>query len=172
MIVAIAKSLEQLNRFVGYLVAWLTVVMVLLTTLIVVQRHWFDIGSIRLQESVTYMHAAVLLLAAAYTLSAEGHVRVDVIYRKLSDSARAWVDLLGTCFLLIPFVVFVIWSSWDYVAIAWQIRESSQEAGGLPFPFPALMKSFIPLAALLLFLQGLVISINSVARILRAKEAS
>ena len=171
MIAAVAKSLERCNQLIGYLVAWLTVAMVLSTTIIVIQRHWFETGSIRLQETVTYMHAAVLLLAAAYTLAAGGHVRVDIIYRKLSLPGRAWVDLLGTFLLLMPFCIFLIWFSWDYVAIAWQIRESSQEAGGLPFPFPALMKSFIPLAAMLLLLQGMVIISNSAVTLLRAKEA-
>jgi TRAP-type mannitol/chloroaromatic compound transport system permease small subunit len=127
-----------------------------------VQRYWFEMGSVRLQESITYMHAAVLLLAAAYTLAAGGHVRVDIFYSKMTPIGKARVDLIGTLLLLMPFSFFLMAYSWDYVALSWQIRESSQEAGGLPFPFPTLMKSFIPGAALLLFLQGVVLLMRSV----------
>jgi TRAP-type mannitol/chloroaromatic compound transport system permease small subunit len=64
-----------------------------------------------------------------------------------------------------PFCFLLIWYSWDYVAVSWQISESSQEASGLPFPFPALMKSFIPAAASLLLLQGVVIVSRSVTQL-------
>jgi TRAP-type mannitol/chloroaromatic compound transport system permease small subunit len=151
------NRLEGFCRGIGYLLAWLTVAMVIVTTVIVIERYWFETGSIRLQESVTYMHAAVLLLAAAYTLAAGDHVRVDIFYGRFSRTGKAWVNLVGTLVLLMPFCLFMIAYSWDYVALSWQIRETSQEAGGLPFPFPSVMKAFIPVAALLLLLQGIVI---------------
>ena len=87
----------------------------------------------------------------------------------MSDRQRAWVDLIGTLLLLMPFCIFLIVAGWDYVNISWQIREASQEAGGLPYPFPPLMKSAIPGAALLLMLQGFAIVLNSVAT-LRGRE--
>ena len=105
------------------------------------------------------------MLAAAYTLAAGDHVRVDIFYAAMSPRRRAWVDLLGTLILLAPFCIFLIWSSWDYVATAWAIRESSQETGGLAHPFPALMKSFIPAAGLLLLLQGIVTALRALATI-------
>ena len=164
------NRLEALCRGIGCLLAWLTVAMVVVTTIVVVERYWFETGSIRLQESVIYMHAAVLLLAAAYTLAAGDHVRVDIFYSRLSPAGKAWVDLIGTLLLLVPFCLFLIISSWDYVALSWQIREASQEAGGLPFPLPSLMKAFIPLAALLLLLQGIVI-MGRALRVLRGEDA-
>jgi TRAP-type mannitol/chloroaromatic compound transport system permease small subunit len=151
------NRLEALCRGVGCLLAWLTVAMVVVTTVVVIERYWFETGSIRLQESVTYMHAAVLLLAAAYTLAAGDHVRVDIFYSRFNRAGKAWVNLVGTLVLLMPFCVFLIAYSWDYVALSWQIREASQEAGGLPFPFPSMLKAFIPVGALLLLLQGIVI---------------
>ena len=154
---AFLDRLEALCRGVGHVIAWLTVGMVIVTAIVVIERYWFESGSIRLQESVTYMHAAVLMLAAAYTLAAGDHVRVDIFYGRFSTTQKAWVNLLGTLLLLFPFCIFLIASSWDYVALSWDIKEASQEAGGLPFPFPTLMKSFIPLAALLMLLQGIVI---------------
>jgi len=160
---ALAARLEQISRVTGRCVAWLCLAMVIVTSIVVVERYWFESGSIRMQESITFMHALVFMLAAAYTLAAGDHVRVDVFYSRLPARRKAVVDLAGTLALLAPFCIFLLWSSWDYVSIAWQIRESSQEAGGLPYPFLPLMKSCIPLTAALLLLQGSVIVLRSLA---------
>ena len=124
--------LDGVNRSVGLVVAWLALAMVLVTFVVVVLRYVFDSGSIALQESVTYMYAILFMLGAAYTLQQDGHVRVDILYQRFSRRARAWVDLLGSLFLLTPVCVFLFIASWDYVADAWSIREGSREAGGLP----------------------------------------
>lgn len=157
----VAVRLEAINRVIGHAVAWLTLAMVVITSIVVVERYWFENGSIRLQESITFMHAAVFMLAAGYTLAAGDHVRVDIFYSSMQPRAKARVDIAGTFLLLFPFCVFLIWSSWDYVATSWLIEESSQESSGLPYPFPAIVKSFIPLAAVLLFLQGIVMLLDS-----------
>jgi len=107
------------------------------------------------------MHAAVFMLAAGYTLAAGDHVRVDIFYSSMGPRNKAWVDLLGTMFLLLPFCIFLISTSWDYVGTSWVIEESSPEAGGLPYPFPTIMKSFIPIAGALLTIQGLAISLEA-----------
>jgi len=156
-----AQRLEAVNRGIGHVLAWLTLAMVIVTSIVVVQRYWFADGSIRLQESITFMHAAVFMLAAGYTLAAGDHVRVDIFYSSMGPRAKARVDIAGTLFLLMPFCGFLIWSSWDYVATSWLIEESSQESSGLPYPFPAVLKSFIPLAAVLLLLQGIVMLLDS-----------
>jgi TRAP-type mannitol/chloroaromatic compound transport system permease small subunit len=144
--------IEQLSEWSGRLVAWLTFAMVVVTFVVVILRYLFDLGSIALQESITFMHAMVFMLGAAYTLRYEGHVRVDIFYRRFGERGRAWVDLLGVLFLLIPVTLFIAWVSWDYVASSWSLLEGSREAGGLPGVF--LLKSVIPLMALLLLLQG------------------
>ncbi|MDH3978494.1 MAG: TRAP transporter small permease subunit [Gammaproteobacteria bacterium] len=158
--------LERINVLIGRSVSWLTLVMVLVTFLIVVMRYVFGIGWIWLQESVTWMHAAVFMLAAAYTLTREEHVRVDIFYRKLSPHKRAFIDAFGSLCLLTPVALFVLYVSWDYVATSWQIKESSPEAGGLIYPFPSLLKTLIPAMAVMLLLQGLVMLIRAVSRLL------
>ena len=157
-----AERLRSITRSVGRTVAWLTFIMVIVTSIVVVDRYIFSSGSIRLQESISFMHAAVFMLAAAYTLAANGHVRVDIFYSRMNPRSRAIIDLSGTVILLLPFCIFLIWTSWDYVVTSWGIQESSRETGGLPFPFPALLKSFIPIAAMLLIMQGLVMILESV----------
>lgn len=128
--------------------------MVLGTFVIVVLRYAFDLGWIWMQESIVWMHAATFMLAAAYTLNRDEHVRVDVFYRGMTDHGRACVDLGGTLLLLLPVAVFLLVTSWDYVSISWAIQESSREAGGLPYPMVPLLKSLIPVTALLLIAQG------------------
>lgn len=101
-----------------------------------------------------YMHAAVFMLAAAYTLRHDGHVRVDIFYRGMSSRGKALVDLLGTLFLLLPVMIFVIATSLGYVGKSWRILEGSPDAGGIPGIF--LLKTLIPLFALFMIVQGLV----------------
>jgi TRAP-type mannitol/chloroaromatic compound transport system permease small subunit len=156
--------LERINIIIGRGVAWLTLVMVLTTFIIVVMRYLFDSGSIWLQESITWMHAAVFMLAAAYTLAREEHVRVDIFYRRFSVRNQALVDATGAVFLLIPVAIFIIVASWDYVMISWKIHETSREAGGLIYPFLSILKSLIPLMSLMLLLQGIVLLSRSIQR--------
>ncbi|WP_305910093.1 TRAP transporter small permease subunit [Methylomarinum sp. Ch1-1] len=153
---AISKRLiyliEQINEWTGKSVAWLTLAMVLTTFAIVILRYTFDIGWIAVQESVAYMHALVFMLGAGYTLKHDGHVRVDIFYQRCSVKTKAWVDCLGALLLLLPVSVFIIWSSWDYVADSWHIQEGSRNSGGLPGLY--LLKSSIIVMAFLLILQG------------------
>jgi TRAP-type mannitol/chloroaromatic compound transport system permease small subunit len=128
--------------------------MVLVTFLVVVLRYAFDIGSIALQESVTYMHATLFMLGAAYTLQQQGHVRVDIFYQRFSRRGRAWVDLLGTLVLLVPICLFVLVSSWGYVTESWAVHEGSREAGGLPYVY--VLKTLLIVMPILVLIQGLV----------------
>lgn len=151
----IESWIETLSEWTGRAVAWLTLAMVVVTFLVVVLRYAFDLGWIAMQETVTWMHGITFLLGAAYTLRHDAHVRVDVFYRDLDARRRAWVDLGGTLLFLLPLCVFIVLSSWDYVAGAWAIGESSREAGGLPALY--LLKTVIPVAAVLLALQGVAV---------------
>jgi TRAP-type mannitol/chloroaromatic compound transport system permease small subunit len=148
----IARAFDLVAETSGRLIAWLTLGMVIITFTVVVLRYLFNTGSIALQESITYLHACVFMLGAAYTLKQGGHVRVDIFYQRFSPLTRAWIDLLGTLLLLFPVCGFIFFSSLDYVASSWAIYEGSREAGGLDGVF--LLKSLIPLAAVLLMLQG------------------
>ncbi len=144
---------ERAIALTGRAVAWLTLTMVVLTFGVVVLRYGFDKGWIWLQESVTWMHAAVFMVAAAWTLQLDGHVRVDIFYRTASPRRQGWVDLLGTVVFLAPFCIFLAWVGWDYVAASWRMGEASREAGGLPAVY--LLKSLILVMPLLLLAQAL-----------------
>ena len=150
---ALAARLEQVAEYTGRVVSWATLLMVLITFLVVILRYVFDLGWIALQESVNYLHAAVFMLGAAYTMKHQGQVRVDIFYQKMNPRSRAWVDLLGTMLLLFPICGFISWISWEYVSNSWAVLEGSPEAGGLPGVF--LLKSLLLLLPLTLGLQGI-----------------
>ena len=150
----LSAGLRQFSDICGRVIAWLALPMVLVTFVIVLLRYVFDLGWIWMQESVLWMHAAVFMLAAAYTLNRDEHVRVDIFYRGFDARRKALVDVLGTLLLLLPMMLFLIVSSFDYVADSWMRHEGSREAGGLPFPAVPLLKSMIPLAAALLIVQA------------------
>ena len=145
----------------GKAVAWLTLVMVTLTVGIVILRYGLNLGWIWLQESVTYLHAMVFMLAAAWTLQDDGHVRVDIFYRDRPERHKALVNLLGMLLFLIPFCVFLLLVGWDYVMPSWRLLEGSREPGGLPLVY--ILKSLILLLPAMLLLQAICIVGDSLA---------
>jgi len=145
-------GIESFIDWTGRTVSWLSLLLVLVMFLIVVLRYAFDTGAIALQEITTYLHATVFLVGMAYTLQQDAHVRVDIFYTRFSKYSKAWVDLFGALFLLLPFMLFVSWMSWLYIADSWSVLEGSREAGGLPGVF--LLKSLILVMTLLLTLQA------------------
>jgi len=136
----------------GRAVSWLTLVMVVLTFAIVFLRYGLNQGWIWLQESVTYIHAMVFMIAAAWAFQTDEHVRVDIFYRDRSPRYKAWVNLLGTLIFLLPFSLFLLVIGWDYVAASWAVMETSREAGGLPLVY--LLKSLILVLPVLLLIQS------------------
>lgn len=156
----LALRLDRLAEATGRLLSWLSLAMVVVTFLVVVLRYGFNTGSIALQESITYLHALLFMLCAAYTLKHDAHVRVDIFYQRAGPRTRAWIDLLGTLLLLVPVCGFILYDSMDYVATSWAIHEGSSEAGGLNGVY--LLKTAIPLMAGLLLLQGVSLALHNV----------
>jgi TRAP-type mannitol/chloroaromatic compound transport system permease small subunit len=107
------------------------------------------------------------MLGAAYTLQQEEHVRVDIFYRTMSERRRAWVNLLGVVFFILPLCAFMVYTSFDYVTASWRIREVSRESGGLPYPFVPLLKSVLLVMPLMVLLQGVSLALQSIAGIRR-----
>lgn len=155
------KIIDRFNDRLGRWAAWLALLMVLMMFVIVVLRYAFQIGSIAMQESVMYINALIFTLGAAYTLKEKGHVRVDVFYNRCSERLQGLIDVVGTLLFLLLTCGFVIWASWDYVAVSWRIREGSAESSGLPFVY--ILKTSLLLLPALLATQG-------IAELLRARK--
>lgn len=153
---SIQLFINIIDRFTdsfGRLLAWLVVLMMLAMAAVVMLRYGLQVGSIALQESITYMHAGLFMLGLAYTLKHNGHVRVDIFYRYFSARQQAWINSLGGIIFLLPLCLFIVGISWGFVGQSWEIREISTEPGGIPAVF--LLKTLIPLMAINLFVQGL-----------------
>jgi len=159
---AFANRIDRLTGAIGGKVAWLALATVILQFALVVARYAFGLGSIRLGETVIYANAVLFLLASAWTLSAGGHVRVDVFHAHASARMRALIDLFGSLLLLVPFALVLLWLSTPFAARSWAILERSQETSGLPLVF--LLKTLIPVFAVMMALQG-------VAQAIRAANA-
>jgi len=161
----VSTLLNRISITIGHAASWLTLAMVLVTFVIVVMRYAFDSGVIWLQESLTWMHAAVFMLGAAYTLQCDDHVRVDIFYREMSAKRKAWVNLLGVLIFLWPLCAFFIVESWGYVAASWGVAEASRDAGGLPYPALPILKSILIVMPCTVALQGLSILLTSITAI-------
>ena len=153
----VAAMIDRLNDRIGAAIQWLALLMVLVGAFNAVARYTTRYTGLALSSNAYldlqwYFFTLIFLLGAGYGLHHDYHVRVDVVYEKMGDKAKAWVDLIGTVLFLIPFSAVMLWVSWRPVWNSWAIRESSPDPGGLP-RYP--IKAVILVAFLLLLLQGL-----------------
>ena len=158
-LVIFLNAVESFTEITGRLIAWLTMLMVALVVLVVVTRYFLEVGSIALQESVTYLHCLVFMMGLAFTLKHDGHGRVDIFYRGFSSKSKAMVNLLGGIFFLVPVCLVIFFTSLDYVLASWAIHETSAENNGLPFVY--LLKTLMLLMPATLLLQGVAEIIKS-----------
>ena len=169
-ITRLIEFIERLAEWSGRAIAWLVLGMVLIIGFDVVMRYLFQAGSVGLQELEWHLFALIFLLGAAYTFKHDGHVRVDIFYqsRWMDERRRAWVDLLGGLFLLLPFCLLIIVSSMPFVGNSFAMGEGSPDPGGLPYRF--LLKAAIPVGFGLLLLQGVAHKLRSVQILLGPKH--
>ena len=163
------QAIDAVTDITGRAIAWLTVAMVVMVMTVVVTRYFLSVGSIALQESVTYLHCMIFMLGLAFTLKHDGHVRVDIFYRDFSAKTQAAVNLGGAVLFLMPVCVLLLVTSWDYVLASWAIGETSAENNGLPFVY--LLKTLMLLMPMTLILQGISEMLRNVL-ILIGKELS
>lgn len=155
----LARLIDSVNEFVGNLIAWVTLLIVLVVFVDVVMRYALNISFVFTQELEWHLFSAVFLLGAGYTLLHDGHVRVDIIYQAVSEKTRAWINLIGVIFFLIPGCYLIIYTSYNFTYESWSTLEGSGDPGGIPYRF--LIKSAIPIGFGLLLIQGFSLGIKS-----------
>lgn len=162
----LSVRLEQFSECTGKLVSWLVLVMVLLVSYDVAMRYFFQSGSVALQEMEWHLFSLIFLIGASYTLKHDDHVRLDLFYKSkfMDDRRRAWVDLFGSIFLLIPFCILIISSAWPFVVQSYIHLEGSPDPGGLPYRW--ILKASIPLGFTFLLLQGIADIVKSLSTVL------
>lgn len=161
----LARGIDRLNGWVGRGTCWLTLVMVIVGAFNALARYTdpytgWGLSSNAYIELQWYLFSLVFLLGAAYALRESAHVRVDVLYERLSPKGRAWVNLLGTLLFLVPFCVMMLVVSWPAVQNSWALLEQSPDPGGLP-RYP--MKTMVLVAFALLLVQGAAMVIRQIA---------
>jgi TRAP-type mannitol/chloroaromatic compound transport system permease small subunit len=155
----ISRLIDGLSDRVGRAVAWLATGLVVLTAYDTIMRYGFQRGNVALQELEWHVFAIIFLIGAGYTLKEDAHVRVDIIYARLDERKRAWINLVGTLIALIPFCLLVMWSTKGFVENSWAVRETTPDPGGLPARY--ILKAIIPLGFFFLALQGVAEAIKS-----------
>ena len=166
----LARAIDRLNEAIGVSVAWLALFTVLVEFTVVLMRYVFGVGSVKMQESIVYMHAIVFMVAAGYTLLHDGHVRCDIFYAAATPRSQALIDLIGVMVFLLPTCALIGWVAWPYVAAAWAVREGSPE-GSLGIPGVYLLKSVILVFAGLVALQGVAMAIHAALRLAEVERA-
>jgi TRAP-type mannitol/chloroaromatic compound transport system permease small subunit len=154
-----ARAIDALNEAVGRGVKWLVLIATLISAGNASLRYGFDLSSNAWLELQWYLFALIFLLGAGYTLKHNGHVRIDVIYSRLSLRTQAWIDLFGSLLFLLPVAGLMVWFSWSMFVEAWSIQEVSADSGGL-LRWP--IKLALPLGFGLLFLQGVAETIKRI----------
>jgi len=160
----ICRFIDGLNDQVGKLTNWVTLLLVLVVFVDVVMRYAFKTSFVFTQELEWHLFGFIFLIGAAYTLRHDGHVRVDIIYQRLSFKGRAWINLIGTIFFLLPGCFMVVYTSFQFTYEAWSIMEGSPDPGGIPYRY--LIKGCITVGFALLFLQGISLGIHSLLQII------
>lgn len=146
------QAINGINDWLGSKVAWLNVLLILLIGVDVVLRYVFNTGFVALGELEWHLFALIFLLCMGYSLRHDQHVRVDVFYNQFSERAKAWVNLLGAIFMLLPFCVVCIYAGFKFGYYSFQFREGSPNPGGLPALY--LIKSMIAVGFVFLLLQS------------------
>jgi TRAP-type mannitol/chloroaromatic compound transport system permease small subunit len=170
LISLLCREIDRLNELVGRLFCWLVLVLVAVQFAVVIMRYVFGVGSIFLQEGIVYVHAIMFLVVAGYTLLHDEHVRVDIFYRGLDQRGKAIVNIAGVLLFLFPSLGLILWQSLPYVIRSWQTLEGSSLIGGVPAVF--LLKTFIPIFAILVLLQGISLLLHSLSLLLAGRATS
>lgn len=166
------KLENAINRFsdlLGKIAAVLFVLLLFNVFYDVIARYVFNDVSIGMQEMEWHLYAAMFLLGVPYAIRTEGHVRVDVIYERLSSRQRAWIDIVGVLVLLLPFSLLVGWYGIGFAHEAYALGETSGDPGGLPYRW--IIKAVIPFAFFSMAISGIGLLLKSI-NILRGVEDS
>lgn len=164
----IASLIDAFNGFIGRTASWAVLPIALVAFAVVAMRYTMGTGFPWLQESYIWLHGAAVLLASSWVLQKGGHVRVELLYRDASAKARAWLDIIGVVFLLMPMMGFLFWWSLPLVQRSWRLMERSPSNDGLTFVY--LLKTVIPVFCVLIMLQGVAMLLRNVVMLARGKR--
>jgi TRAP-type mannitol/chloroaromatic compound transport system permease small subunit len=159
----LAGFIESLTVLVGKTGALILPLLAVTILVNVILRYVFNIGLIELEELQWHLNAVVVMCCLAYTMKADEHVRVDVVYSRLRPRRKDWVNLFGLLFLFLPFTALVTWGAWDLASYSWELKEGSPMPSGLPARY--VIKGIMAAGLTLLMLQGIAQLLNILCRL-------
>ncbi len=159
-LLALSRLIDRINEFIGKWISWAILAAVLVSATNAVIRKTFNMSSNAWLEMQWYLFGAAFLLAAAYTLKQNEHIRVDIVYGMFSRRVQHWIDLFGHVFFLMPFVLLMIYYFTPYFLLSYRSGEVSTNAGGLII-WPA--KLLLLIGFVLLGIQGVSEIIKKIA---------
>ncbi|MCQ0970000.1 TRAP transporter small permease subunit [Paracoccus sp. TK19116] len=159
-LLALSRGIDRVNSFIGRWISWLILVAILVSAINAVIRKVFSVSSNAWLELQWYLYGTAFLLAAAYTLLENEHIRIDIVYSMWSRRVQHWIDLIGTLLFLLPITALILWLTYPWVMRSIRLKEMSMNAGGLIL-WPAKLMLLIGFG--LLFLQGLSEAIKKIA---------
>lgn len=162
----IIKTIDTISITVGKVAAWFSLLLVLVVFSDVVMRYLLNTSFVFMQELEWHLFAASFLFGASYTLFRDGHVRVDILYQKMSEKEKAWTNLLGTIFFLLPGCILVVITSFPWIRASIEVWEGSPDPGGIPMRF--ILKACLPLGFIFLLLQGVAMALRNLMVIINA----
>ena len=158
------RAINAFSDLLGKIAALLFVLMLFNVFYDVIMRYLFNDVSIGMQELEWHLFAAMFMLGVPYTLRVGGHVRVDLIYERLSGNKKAWIDLLGSLLLLLPFALLVAWYGVGFAREAYELGETSGDPGGLPYRW--IIKAVIPFSFFAIAISGIGLALRSINTLL------
>ncbi len=135
---------DKFNIILGKILAFILILMILNVFYDVVMRYFFHNSSVGMQELEWHLFSLVILFGMSYSLLEEGHVRVDFVYENLSKRKKAYINIFGTLFFIVPLAILVAFGSFEFVNDAYISNEISEDPGGLHYRW--IIKSMIPIA--------------------------
>jgi TRAP-type mannitol/chloroaromatic compound transport system permease small subunit len=153
MLLKLERGFDKFADIIGYITAFVMVLMILNVTYDVVMRYFFHTGSIAMQEMEWHLFSVIILLGISYTLKEDGHVRVDLIYDRLTNKKKAKINMVGVVLFIIPVALLIAVESIPFVIESFTSHEQSGDPGGLPFRW--IVKSLIPLSFFLLIITSI-----------------
>lgn len=159
-LIALSRGIDRVNTIIGRKASWLILLAVFVSAINAIVRKMFSISSNAWLELQWYLYGGAFMLAAAYTLLENEHIRIDIIYGRWSRRTQHWIDLLGTLLFLTPFTLLMIWLVYPSMMTSWRTQEISMNAGGLLI-WPA--KAILLVGFCLLLVQGISELIKKIA---------
>ena len=170
-ILYLSNSLETLVRFFGKIGAWLSIPLIFIIIFDIITRRFFILGSTKIQEMEWHLHTAIFMLALGFAYIKNSHVRIEIIREKYSSTLKSFFEVIGILFFLVPYTCMIIYYGFDFVSRSYNLNEVSSALTGLSHRW--IIKSFIPLGMLLLFLAGVSILLrNTLLVVARLKKDS